>query len=226
MKEKGRPLDPEDRFSFDCHKKLSCFGKCCRMRLELTPYDLLRLCGKLGVTSGHFLDLYCFIERDRSGARPAVVLKPDSKGRCVFLRSYGCNVYPDRPGACRNFPLSRGISVEEGTSRVYFQDLPDFCQGDMTSKTWSVEEWRAFSGLPDYERWNDAFIRFVSRLERLVASPSDLSSAWELLYDFDQFVPDACRKKGISPPSDYDQLMEMLCVLVEEFISELEKKLP
>ena len=193
------------------------------MRLELTPYDLLRLCRKLGVTSGRFLDSYCLIERDRSGVRPAVVLKPDSKGRCVFLRSYGCNVYPDRPGACRNFPLSRGISVEEGTSRVYFQDLPDFCQGAKTSKTWSVEDWRASSGLSEYERWNDAFIHFVSRLEHVEAPLSDLNRAWELLFDFDRYVADACRTKTISVPTDNEELMEVLFVLFEEFVSELEK---
>ncbi|MBI4775045.1 MAG: YkgJ family cysteine cluster protein [Deltaproteobacteria bacterium] len=226
MKEKGKLLGPGDRFSFDCHKKLSCFGKCCRMRLELTPYDLLRLCRKLGITSGRFLDSYCFIERVPSGGPPAVVLKPDSNGRCVFLRSYGCNVYPDRPGACRNFPLSRAISVEEGISRVYLQNLPDFCRGAVTSKSWSVEEWRAFSGLSEYERWNDAFIRLVSRLERLKIPSSDLSPAWELLYDFDRYLPDACRIKGVSLPSDNDELMEILCGLVEEFISEQEKKHP
>ena len=50
-------LGPNDRFSFACHPGVSCFNVCCGdVNIFLTPYDILRLRRKLGITTDELLD--------------------------------------------------------------------------------------------------------------------------------------------------------------------------
>jgi len=48
-------LAPEDKFSFSCHPGVSCFNHCCAdINIVLTPYDIIRLKNRLGITSPEF----------------------------------------------------------------------------------------------------------------------------------------------------------------------------
>ncbi len=41
----------DDKFQFRCHKGIACFNKCCEnIDIMLTPYDILRLKNRLGIT--------------------------------------------------------------------------------------------------------------------------------------------------------------------------------
>jgi Fe-S-cluster containining protein len=40
------------------------------------------------------------------------VLRSNENGNCVFLGKHGCTVHPDRPLACRIYPLARWISAD------------------------------------------------------------------------------------------------------------------
>ena len=49
-------LDDDTKIQFRCHKGISCFNACCKNAdITLTPYDVLRLKKRLGLTSGEFL---------------------------------------------------------------------------------------------------------------------------------------------------------------------------
>ncbi|MBF0171782.1 MAG: hypothetical protein HQK87_11985, partial [Nitrospinae bacterium] len=88
-------LDPDRRFPFACHQGLACWNRCCvNESLFLTPYDLLRLKGRLGATSGRLL-----AQRTATGFDPAfgtplvrLLMNPES-GRCPFAGPQGCAVY-------------------------------------------------------------------------------------------------------------------------------------
>ena len=46
-------------FGFVATQDISCFNACCRnIDLQLTPYDILRLKNRLGLTSGDFVARY------------------------------------------------------------------------------------------------------------------------------------------------------------------------
>ena len=46
-------LAPESSFCFHCHPGLACFNQCCReATIILSPYDILRLSRRLGLTTG------------------------------------------------------------------------------------------------------------------------------------------------------------------------------
>ena len=45
-------LGPDDQFTFGCHPGVSCFNCCCSdVNIFLSPYDVLRLKQRLGMTS-------------------------------------------------------------------------------------------------------------------------------------------------------------------------------
>ncbi len=215
---KGRPLKEGECFVFECRKGLACFGKCCRMKLELTPYDVFRLRRTLRISSERFLYEYTHLEPGQLGGFPQVVLRPGRKGRCVFLRSYGCSVYADRPGACRNFPLSRGISVE-GTTLYYYQQLPEFCLGSQTDHSWSVAEWKECSGLEPYECWNNIFVRLIRRFARIGPRRVDLEQVYGLMYQVESPIETWCAHQGISFPKGDDGILTA-SVNALEFLAE------
>ena len=95
-------------FTFTCGPELPCFTVCCsNLDLLLTPYDLLRLQRRLGLSSEQFLARYTERQlRGRAGL-PFLFLRmrEDDKKSCPFLTPQGCAVYSDRPLACRLYPL-------------------------------------------------------------------------------------------------------------------------
>ena len=52
-------LGLDDEFRFRCHKGIACFNKCCENAdVLLTPYDVLRLARRFGLTTREFIDRY------------------------------------------------------------------------------------------------------------------------------------------------------------------------
>jgi len=52
-------LNLDDKFKFRCHQGIACFNKCCEnIDILLTPYDILRLKNRLGISSREFIDAY------------------------------------------------------------------------------------------------------------------------------------------------------------------------
>ena len=49
-------LEGDAVIQFRCHKDIDCFNACCKnIDIMLTPYDILRLKQRLGITSTEFL---------------------------------------------------------------------------------------------------------------------------------------------------------------------------
>ena len=52
-------LEGDAVIQFRCHKDIDCFNACCKnIDIMLTPYDILRLKQRLGITSTEFLRQY------------------------------------------------------------------------------------------------------------------------------------------------------------------------
>ena len=107
-----------DFFQFECRKGIKCFNTCCaNVNIFLTPYDVLRIKNNLGISSEEFLQKYTTILRPEKGIFPVVLLRlrDDKEKQCYFVSEEGCQVYADRPWACRMFPLDKKESDEEET---------------------------------------------------------------------------------------------------------------
>jgi len=154
-------LSLEDTFEFACGPEVPCFTECCgRLELLLTPYDVLRLRKKLGISSADFLDTYSIMRWATGHGFPEIMMKMDSDDyrRCPFVTPKGCCVYEDRPGACRIYPLGRAATKHamDGTPReFYFPVMEDHCKGFEQKRPWTVREWLADQGMEEYNRLND-----------------------------------------------------------------------
>ena len=63
-------------FQFRCHKDIACFTKCCsNINILLTPYDIIRMKKRLGISSEEFLEKYTTMELDEKSKQPLVRLK-------------------------------------------------------------------------------------------------------------------------------------------------------
>jgi len=155
-----RTLD--SKFKFRCYKDISCFNKCCRhTNMLLTPYDILRMKKRLGLSSGEFLDKYTYTHIDEKSSHPFAVLgmNDDEEGKCPFLTSEGCSIYEDRPANCRYYPVGKGLMIkdsENGPAPVdfYFFIREPNCLGYEEDEEWSIKTWRVEQGVDLYDEMN------------------------------------------------------------------------
>lgn len=174
-------------FRFRCHPGLSCFKQCCaRLRLLLTPYDIIRMKTRLGLSSEHFLDLYTETIIDKSSRFPMIRLRmgSDEMGTCPFLGQEGCEIYDDRPAACRLYPLGRAATMVGGekTARERFFIVAErHCKGFAEEREWTVEEWMRHEGLDAYNRINDPWLDVIT-------SSKTLGRAADALRKFQMFA--------------------------------------
>jgi len=185
-------LSLESGFSFQCHRGLACFNRCCRTpTIILSPYDILRLREFLGITSGEFLERYTRRQTEAISNLPLIFLDPfqaDEPG-CPFLGDAGCTVYSQRPAACRLFPITMGSQLTpEGVVDHYFCRELDYCQGFAEDVQWTVASWQADQGFGEYDRGRRAWLELM--LKQALVGPVD-GRVQELFatiaYDLDKF---------------------------------------
>lgn len=157
-----------DRFSFACHPGVSCFTECCRdLNLLLTPYDILRLKGRLSVTSGEFLDQYADLRFRENCSLPMIYLQmvENERRTCPFVSREGCLVYEDRPSACRIYPLARASHAQRPHGVIlesYFALHEDHCRGFEEDRVWRLAEWLEDQGLNAYNYSNDSWMQIIT----------------------------------------------------------------
>ena len=152
---KGAPRFTEkDKFKFSCHKDLSCFTQCCAdVNIFLTPYDVLRMKNRLGISSEEFLAKYTLVPFNEKQKMPVVVLrmKDDEGKRCPFVSSAGCSIYEDRPWSCRMYPLGFASPTEQvGDEEFYFLMEEGNCKGFAAGPELTVRQWLEDQGILEY----------------------------------------------------------------------------
>lgn len=194
--EQSPRLGPDDPFCFDCHPGISCFNHCCAdVNIFLSPYDVLRMKRRLGMSSSEFLDTYTLLPVHKDMKTPAVVLKMDGETkRCPFLTEEGCGIYRDRPWPCRMYPL--GLASQKDTpdgwrgDRFYFVLKEEGCKGGDEPRQWTVRQWLDDQRVDEYDEWGEAFKELT--LHRFfedggVLSPEKLHMLYTACYDLDRF---------------------------------------
>lgn len=189
-------LSPDDEFCFACGPHVPCFTECCgKLELLLTPYDVLRLKNRLGMSSSDFLDMHTIMRWRTAHGFPEILMKmdPASGKRCPFVTQAGCSVYEDRPGACRIYPLGRAATSHpmDGSRReFYFPVREDHCRGFEQDRTWKVREWLADQGMEDYNRLNDLLMEIYvlrSRGKSVELGPQHLQMFVMACYNTEKF---------------------------------------
>ncbi|MFC1844962.1 YkgJ family cysteine cluster protein [Thermodesulfobacteriota bacterium] len=153
-------------FSFGCHPEVACFTECCReLDLALTPYDVLRLCNELKIKSADFIERYIVLEQDENDVFPVLYLGmvDDGSASCPFISKKGCKVYNGRPGACRAYPVGRGVTLDENGNKreLYVLVREDHCRGFAEEQPYTVAEWFENQGLIEYNDINDELLTLL-----------------------------------------------------------------
>lgn len=148
-------------FRFHCHSGVSCYLSCCRrVDLLLFPYDVIVLKNHLKLRSSDFLRKYVEICQGSHAFFPGLKLKMTEDGdeQCPFLGKEGCNVYKNRPSACRTYPLERGVERPGHGLPLkihYFMTHHPYCKGHFENKQYTVEQWERDQLLEEYNYYND-----------------------------------------------------------------------
>lgn len=195
-----RRLDGESRFRFRCGKDLPCFTQCCRgIHIILTPYDILRLKRRLGLTSTEFLALYTEPQLLEKSDIPVVTLRGlEEEGggepACPFVRPEGCLVYEDRPSSCRYYPVGTATLAWKGDpdgDAFYFLVREAHCRGLAEDREWTVLEWRNDQGVDEHDRANAPWTELILRKRSFPGTLHWTEKAKELFflasYDLDRF---------------------------------------
>lgn len=158
------------RFCFSCHKGKKCYTHCCSdLNLLLTPYDIIRLKNRLGLTCDQFLAIYTKPELLARTRLPVVTLKmlDDEQKSCPFVRPDGCTIYEDRPVTCRYYPLGaaafREQEIEPTGEDFYFMVRESHCLGFDSDREWTVKEWRADQDVEKYDEINKGWMELMLR---------------------------------------------------------------
>jgi len=191
-------MDGSKVIQFRCRKGIACWNKCCsNIDISLTPYDILRLKRRLGITSTEFLALYTVpYEMEKDGIA-GVKLKPVEEGTaCQFMRDEGCSVYEDRPTACRYYPvalLSMRKQGEATDTDSYALVKEPHCLGHEEPRSLSIADYRKEQGLDAYDELGRGWRQLVLKKKSsgpTVGKPSkrSLQLFFMACYDVDRFA--------------------------------------
>jgi len=196
-------LGPDSKFQFKCHKEVSCFTKCCRgIDIMLTPYDVILLKKRLGLSSEEFIAIYTELKLLEKTDLPVVTLKmlDDDRKSCPFVKDErGCIIYEDRPTTCRYYPLGVASLSHEAEESQEQNDGQDFfffvkephCMGFEEEKEWTVTEWRRDQGVDIHDEvnaeWTDLIVRKRSFPASMKFSEKSKQMYFTGCYNLDKF---------------------------------------
>jgi Fe-S-cluster containining protein len=150
-----------ENFQFHCHPGVSCFLQCCRnVDMLLFPYDVILLKNALQLHSSDFLRQHAVLCQGSHPFFPGLKLRmrDDVQHSCPFLGDEGCEVYINRPSACRTYPLERGVECPGGGEALnihYFMTHHSYCQGHFETRSYSLKQWERDQRLHECNQYNE-----------------------------------------------------------------------
>jgi hypothetical protein len=189
-------LDKSSHFTFRCHPGVPCFNECCGdINIFLTPYDIVRLKQHLGITSTEFLARYTISPFDKNLKYPVLLLQmnDDENKSCPFVSKQGCEVYENRPWACRMYPLGLaqpGETSAELDSEFYFLLKESMCKGHLEDHDQTVGEWVEDQGIEQYNQMGEDFKNLTTHeffMEGNDLDPKQIEMFFLAVYDVDRF---------------------------------------
>jgi len=190
-------LESTAKIQFRCHKGIACFNACCKnIDITLTPYDVLRLKHRLGLSSGEFLVKYTTpFEMGQGDIAGIKMLPAENTTQCQFMTDEGCSVYEDRPTACRYYPaalLSLRNQNEYTDREAYALVKEDHCLGHNEPRTLTIAEYRKEQGVEEYDEQSRGWRQLILKKKSTgptVGKPSkrSLQLFFMACYDLDRF---------------------------------------
>lgn len=206
-------LNGDAVIQFRCHKDIDCFNACCKnIDIMLTPYDIIRLKNRLGMTSTEFLRLYTEPFEFGKNSVGGVKYKPkEGTTECQFVTDEGCSVYEDRPTACRYYPiglLSTRRQDENFDRASYALVTEDHCHGHFEDRKLTIDEYRNEQGLEEYDEMGRAWRQLILKVKSAGPAIGNMSKTslkffFMACYDIDR-LREFVRSEGFGTTYDVD----------------------
>jgi Fe-S-cluster containining protein len=208
----------ESAFSYRCRAcNRCCYGK----RIQVNPYELVRLARGLGTTTTDV------IGRFTVDNGTALATRDDSS--CVFLGSGGCTVHADRPLACRLYPLGRIVKADG--SEIFVENEPHPETEGIYGDDGTVGDFITAQGVAPYlaaaDRYYAVFTRLVvsrddAGTDDIARGPRESALGQPLVpalgargfIDADLAVQDDAARGGAPVPSGIESLVERHLALI------------
>ena len=151
-------MQRDSAFSYACH---AC-NHCCRNKaIRVGPYEILRLARYLGLSTTEFIA--------RHTEAGGTVLRTRENGDCGFLNERGCSVHPDRPLACRIYPLARWVTAQGEESFGHLTPHPQ--TAGIYGRAGTVQDYLDAQNLEPFfemsEHYGKLYGHMLARLEEL-----------------------------------------------------------
>lgn len=204
-----------NKIKFKCKK---C-GRCCRdSNIRLSPYDILRLCKRLNISTTDFLKRYAYLVHDKDNQNLLSCMLKTSP-ECLFLDGNECTVYNDRPCACRVYPLASdpfydGIKFEK---RFY---ILEECTGFSTKKKITLGEFKSNQEVDAPEFYDSWVIFKIKMINSKCPNASDFySKFFNICYDFDSpFFQQLLAKNHTQWPDDIGERYNIIIALANKML--------
>lgn len=151
-------MNLDSTFKFSCHPGIKCFNRCCGdVNIFLTPYDVLRMKNRLGISSSEFMNKFTALPIDKNQQFPVILFRMNDEENktCHFVdEEKGCTIYEDRPWSCRIYPLGLASPKEghqDGDEEFYFLMKEDVCLGHEEDRELTVRQWIQDQGVEEYD---------------------------------------------------------------------------
>jgi uncharacterized protein len=211
----------------------ACNRCCYRKAIRVGPYEILRLSRRLGLTTTEVIA--------RHTEAGGTVLQSREDGACGFLGPHGCTVHPDRPLACRIYPLARWVDPHSNESFGHIEPHPQ--TAGVYGSAGTVDDYLTAQGLPPYfamgDRYGELYERMVGLLERVDPDEAerrgerraeidemDAGSLASSFMDVDATVGAYCRERSLPVPTDVEALIDTHLRAVNAWLDDLETRVP
>jgi Fe-S-cluster containining protein len=214
-------------FSYQCN---ACSRCCHNKAIRVGPYEILRLARRLDMTTTKF------IEQHTEAGGTVLRMQADNNRGCIFLTQQGCSVHPDRPLACRLYPLARYVDPHGNETFGHLTPHPETTGVYGTGAV--VADYLEKQGVaPFFEmgnRYGAVYAKMVDLLDRL--DPDELdrrpdrrkqveamasgtaASPW---IDIDKTVAGFCDANRRTAPGDVEGAVAMHIEAIESWVESL-----
>lgn len=191
-------LERESAFSYQCN---ACSRCCHNKAIRVGPYELLRLARRLGMATTEF------IAQHTEAGGTVLRMRDENNRACIFLTQQGCSVHPDRPLACRLYPLARWVDPEGHESFGHLTPHPKTEGIYGTSAT--VADYLDKQGVAPFFEMGDRYGAVYQRMVDLLGSldPEELDRRPSRRNDVDETAPGV----AASPWIDIDKTIAAFC---------------
>ncbi len=204
-----------NKIKFKCKRCKRC---CENSQIRLSPYDILRLCQSLNISTPEFHKKYTYFIHDKENQNLLTCMLQTSPS-CSFLGEDGCRVYKDRPFGCRLYPLATQPLFDGKQLEIKFYLLEN-CPGSDTNHKLSVGEYKENQGLDSkeiYEPW--AKFKVLAINSNLPQTQEYYTKFLSICYDFDNTLfKETLKQLNLNWPENTQEKYELIIKLANKLL--------